>query len=99
MGTKKPKAPTGRPKPKAPTGRPKGATTEKRISDATPSRCAKCGSTERTGYADVRTMPFAGADSAGNPYTHVVWRRTSCKHCGQSRIDRSSENRIQGDAK
>jgi hypothetical protein len=56
------------------------------------SRCRKCGSTERTGYGHTREHAYAGLYD-GKPYTHVVWRRTSCAKCGQVRDDRTLENR------
>ena len=75
-------------------GRPTGARTEKVITEANPSQCPKCGSTDREPYSNVRVMEFAGVDPRnGQAYTHVVWRRTRCRACGQSRIDRAQENR------
>jgi hypothetical protein len=32
-------------------------------------------------------------ESAGLKYSHIVWRRTSCKGCGQHRVDKSHELR------
>lgn len=58
------------------------------------SRCRRCGSTEREPYHGTREVKVAGVDPhSGKPYTHVVWRRTRCKHCGQMRMDRSLEQR------
>lgn len=55
------------------------------------SRCPKCNSTERTGYTDVRTLPVAGVMDDGTTYDTVIWRRTRCKACNQTRIDKSYE--------
>lgn len=60
---------------------------------ADPSRCRKCGSTERTGYGHTREVAHGGVHE-GQAYTHVVWRRTSCTNCGQVRDDISRENRL-----
>lgn len=76
-----------------PTGRPPGSKTQKLVVDCTPGRCKKCSSTEREGYSDVKEMPYRG-ERNGLPYTHIVWRRTRCKSCGQGRIDQCLENRI-----
>lgn len=78
-------------KPKA--GRPVGAKTQKLIASTAPGRCPKCGSTDREPYHDVRAMQYSGTTEQGDAYTHIVWRRTRCKCCAQSRIDRSYENR------
>lgn len=94
---KKPKAvanpePAAEPQPKS-NGRPVGSKTQKVIAEAHVSRCAKCGSTDRTAYSNTKVYPFPGTDREGHPYTHVVRRTTRCKACGQARIDRSVENR------
>lgn len=57
------------------------------------TRCPKCGSTERLPYWLKREKAIAGVDAAGQPFTHVVWRRTRCADCGQVRDDRHVENR------
>lgn len=75
-------------------GRPQGAATKpKQEAIADPSRCGKCGSTNREPYHHKREMEYAGVDSSGKAYTHVVWRHTSCSDCGQARVDRALENR------
>jgi len=63
------------------------------IQHVTISRCAVCGSTERDSYSNVCEQPYPGLDEKGQPYTHIVRRRTACSKCGQARIDRSFENR------
>ena len=68
------------PKPKAKTP----------IVDAPPSCCPKCGSTERTDYSNTTRVAYNGIHE-GKEYSHVVWRTTSCKKCGQRRRDRSYE--------
>jgi hypothetical protein len=60
------------------------------IVDAPPSCCPKCGSTERTDYANTTRVAYNGIHK-GREYTHVVWRSTSCLACGQRRRDRSYE--------
>lgn len=57
--------------------------------------CPACGSTDRTEYKDTRTpLEHAGVTPSGRPYTHVRWKRTCCKGCGQFRIDKTFENRV-----
>lgn len=67
--------------------------------DVAPSRCARpsCGSTERERYSTTQVQAFAGRDEQGRPFTHIVRRWTRCKACGQARVDRSFENRIETD--
>ena len=75
-------------------GRPQGSANKKPdYVTVAPSRCKKCGSTNRTPYTTRQEHEIAGLDAAGNEYTHIVWRRTSCANCGQFRIDRTTENR------
>jgi hypothetical protein len=62
------------------------------VGTVAPSRCPKCRSTERTAYANTTEKPIVGLHE-GEPYTHVVWRSTTCAACGQARRDRSFENR------
>lgn len=60
------------------------------------SSCPRCGSTEHTNYHNVRTpLLSSGITSDGREYNCIVWRRTSCKICGQSRIDKSYEHRME----
>ena len=74
-------------------GRPPGSPNrDYELVAAEPTRCPKCGSTERTPYRNPTEQAYAGVDQ-GKPYTHIVRRYTSCKACGQFRIDRSHENR------
>lgn len=63
-----------------------------------PSRCTRCGSTARTGYSGTTEVARAipGETPEGKPYTHIVWRRTCCRDCGQVRCDKSFENRSKG---
>lgn len=76
----------------------KKPTNEKRqkpeVAVATVTRCPACGSTEREAYSGVVTKELPGIDpQTGGAYTHVIWRRTACRDCGQHRIDRHRENR------
>jgi hypothetical protein len=58
-----------------------------------PSRCKRCKSTNRTAYLGNPTVEFApGKDINGNPFTHVISRRTECSDCGQARRDISYMN-------
>lgn len=60
------------------------------VVEAPPSCCPKCGSTERTDYSNTTRIAYNGLHD-GRKYSHVVWRTTSCKKCGQRRRDRSYE--------
>jgi len=86
-----PKKSTAEPKP----GRPRGAKNHQADTVAVePSRCRRCGSTERGPYFNRREREYpAGVDPEGRLATHVVWRRCVCKKCGQVRDDRTFENR------
>lgn len=58
-----------------------------------PSRCKRCRSTNRTPYLGNPTVEWApGTDINGNPFTHVIGRRTECSDCGQARRDISYMN-------
>jgi hypothetical protein len=97
MAKKKAARQTSKPKADEPDetkGRPAGSENRQYDhADASPARCRKCGSTERTRYEQTRQIVQDGTTSAGLPFTHVVWRRTCCKACGQWRIDQFFENR------
>lgn len=58
-----------------------------------PSRCPRCKSTERTPYFARLPDQIHEGYHDGEPYTHIVRRRTRCLGCGQFRIDISYENR------
>ena len=84
---------SGRRRPRRRPGRPKGSTN----ADADgiivePSRCRRCGSTRRGDYYGKTGQAFRGEHN-GQPFTHIVRRRTKCLDCGQVRIDRAFENR------
>lgn len=57
-------------------------------------RCKKCGSTDREPYHGTTTYekPIEGEHN-GEPFTHVIWKRTRCRSCGQARVDKYRENR------
>jgi hypothetical protein len=99
----KKKATRRRRKPKADQvgetkGRPAGSENRRYDHvDASGTRCRKCGSTERTRYEQTREIAQDGTTPDGLPFTHIVWRRTCCKACGQWRIDRFYESRKGGD--
>lgn len=75
-------------------GRPEGSKTTKEIGTVELSRCKACQSTEKTPYSNKTELEYAGTTAAGEPYTHIVWRSTSCKSCGQARRDKTYENRL-----
>lgn len=77
-------------------GRPRHAKNIETIIDHDPSACPKCRSTEREPYFGAPLeQEFSGTRPNGQAYTHIVRRRTRCKNCGQARIDRTYENRLQ----
>jgi hypothetical protein len=77
-------------------GRPTGSKSETPTVRVEPSRCQICQSTEREDFNNVQVIECAGQDAAGNPFTHIVKRRTRCSNCGQCRIDQTTENRVGG---
>jgi hypothetical protein len=74
------------------SGRRRGAKTGTPQVESGKSRCPKCNSTTRKPYANTRAVESPGMIN-GKPYTHVVFRYTNCKKCGQARVDRTCENR------
>jgi len=62
------------------------------IVEGTLTACRACGSTNRTKYTNHREIEHSLLVE-DRPYTHVVWRDTSCADCGQRRTDRHLENR------
>ena len=82
-------------RPRRRPGRPKGSTnTDADVVHVEPSRCRRCGSTRRGDYYGKTEQAFCGKHN-GQPFTHIVRRRTKCLDCGQVRIDRAYENRPQ----
>lgn len=79
--------------PEKPLGRPPASPNIKSEAQAQPSRCKKCGSTERSKYFGVAEVQEFNGLNDGEPYTHIVRRRCTCKSCGQNRFDKSFENR------
>jgi len=72
-------------------GRPIGAKDiDRELNDVEPSRCPKCGSTDRTRYTAKTVVNFDGVSPKGQPYTSIVLRYTQCanENCRQHRIDR-----------
>lgn len=74
-------------------GRPPGSPNITEIVDVIPSRCRKCGCTERTPYVNAQELAHGGVTGDGRQYTHIVWRSTRCVGCNQGRRDRVFENR------
>ena len=74
-------------------GRPKGSKGGSvDLITVEPSRCNRCGSTRRSDYYGKTEQAFQGEHN-GQPFTHIVRRRTRCLDCAQTRIDRTYENR------
>jgi hypothetical protein len=75
-------------------GRPVGAkTAERDVVLVLPAACVRCHSTERAPYDKIRERAISGRTTDGRPYTHVVWRKTRCRACGQARVERHYEHR------
>ncbi len=97
--TKQPTEKPAKPKPAARAERP-DPRKETPIVVGELTACPACGSTDRTEYKDTREpLEHAGVTPSGKPYTHVRWKRTCCKGCGQFRIDKVFENRVAAEAK
>ena len=63
-------------------GRPPGAKTIKDIVEVEPSRCKKCGSSNRTDYQNVYFRDFPGLE-----FSRIYYRSCKCLDCGQARRD------------
>jgi len=76
-------------------GRPAGSpNAHRQVVRAVPPRCPSCNSTDREPYsAIIREMEHGGEAPDGKAYTHVVWRRTKCRDCGQHLTVALYENR------
>lgn len=74
-------------------GRPKGAKNVSENQTVVLPQCGSCGSSERTPYQKVNEVEHGGKTAEGEEYTHIVFKRTKCKNCGQQRVDRIRENR------
>jgi len=59
------------------------------IATAVPTRCPRCGSTNRDPYHNTRRLDTTGTLPCGSVYSAVIWRRTRCHDCGQTRIDKT----------
>ncbi len=69
-------------------GRPKGSGGPPApVEVVEPSRCPKCGSTERSPYFGTVTRDTAGVYQ-GKPFDRIVRHRTRCGNCGQTRVDK-----------
>jgi hypothetical protein len=92
---KKPSTKTQSAKPQATrTPAPLERKTKPPVVEAHATACPACGSTERVPYFNVRERAIAGVTPGGRPFTHVVWRRTRCTPCGQTRDDKTFELRV-----
>ena len=91
--TAKKRKPAARRKTASKRGRPTGSKTQTPdFADVLPSRCKRCGSTERDPYfGPVVSQRYNGTDPQGRHYNLIVRRRTRCKACRQLRIDRFFE--------
>ena len=84
---------SGKRRPRRRPGRPKGSTNANPdVNIVEPSRCRRCGSTRRGDYYGKTEQAFRGEHN-GQPFTHIVPRRTKYLDCGQLRVDRTYENR------
>lgn len=76
-------------------GRPKESTNREYDQvDKVVSRCARCGSTERTEYTgrSVNNFQATYTNAAdGKPYNRIVYQTCQCTQCHQWRKDRSYE--------
>ena len=72
-------------------GRPKGAASIRDRGKVVLSRCPRCGSTRRTGYAGTVVQLVAGVMGNGIPFNRIVLRRTTCVDCGLPRRDEGME--------
>ena len=78
-------------------GRPTGSKTKERpIATVEPSRCERCGSTDREKYHGTRTLKHVG-EHDGKPYNVIRWKRTRCTACGQHRVDKFHEQTSDGE--
>lgn len=64
-----------------------------KVVESFPTSCRACGSTERTPYHDTVEHSIGGTHETFGEYSHVVFRRTECRACGQSRVDKAYELR------
>lgn len=56
--------------------------------------CPKCGSTDRTPYRGITVRPQAGRmPGSGTPYNTIKQAYTTCRDCGQVRIDKVFQKR------
>ena len=66
-------------------GRPPGAKNIKEYAEVVPSRCPKCGSSQRSAYHNARYEDHSGQ---GLPFVGIHYRPCKCVDCGQARIDK-----------
>jgi hypothetical protein len=71
---------------KAKKGRPVGSSNISTTVKVNASACPKCGSTERTSYADKRICFLEGTHT-GQRYNQIIRKPTKCLNCGMGRID------------
>lgn len=74
-------------------GRPQGSTNAEVGQVVAVHQCKQCKSSERERYRLVNCVAHGGVTASGIRYSHVVFRRTKCKQCGTSRVDKFLENR------
>jgi len=72
-------------------GRPRPTAGPTPVVVVEPSRCKKCGSTDREHYSHTTVRDIAGVRPDGMAYSKIFWRRTRCQNCGQARIDKTYE--------
>lgn len=76
-------------------GRPPGATNRERpVAAEYPAACPSCHSTDREPFrGSVREVEQGGTAPTGRDYTHIAWKDTRCRACGQFYRVRVYENR------
>lgn len=75
-----------------PKGRPQGSPNVTTTQLVRLPQCPSCKTTDRGRYYFVSAIDHGGITADGYEYSHVVRRRTTCAHCGQTRIDKFLEN-------
>jgi hypothetical protein len=73
--------------------RTKGAKNVAEFALKTPSRCPRCGSTNRGPYTNRKEEECVTTVGNGLPVTHRISQLTDCTDCGQKRYDISFDNR------
>jgi predicted Zn-ribbon and HTH transcriptional regulator len=65
-----------------------GRKKKRELVEVEPSRCRKCGSTNRTSYLGNPQIQKISGFKDGREYNEIHKKRTSCQNCGQHRFDK-----------